>query len=161
MMIIFIFHSELLRAESTCKILKNFRSHVLNVNSLEEAVQQLYDSVIQKTGPELYKRIGFSGYDTENVITLIYSDSDFSYKIMCRPETLLSCVRGSKIPIKKIKTIKAKLIIIKESDWESFKILTRNGAVIEEILSTCRNNGAAYSSVIHELIQQRKLKKFR
>ena len=74
-------------------------------------------------------------------------------------EPLLSCVRGSRIPIRDIKTIKAKeLRRVEYWKWDVFSLLTSGGAVIQEI--QCRWS-AVYYPVIHEMIQQGKLLKLR
>ena len=155
-MFILIFYSELLRDESTSsKILRNFRSHVLNVNSPKETVQQLYDSitVIEKTVPEPKPR------DPEHDLTLIDRNNT---EIMVYPDTLLSCVRGSTLPIENITTIKAHMGTINESQWESFKIMTSGDAIIKEIIVTDYVLGESmFSPVIYELIQQQKLLMFR
>ena len=100
--------------------------------------------------------------DRDNdIITLTRSDNT---EVKVDPEPLLSCVRGSRIPIRDIKTIKADLYKVKEWQWDVFSILTSGGTVIQEI--KCRSElfdrGVVhYSPVIHELIQEGKLLKLR
>ena len=82
-------------------------------------------------------------------------------KTIVDPDLLLPCVLASGVPVKDIKRITAQLVDITTSDWESFRIMTRGGAVIQEI--QCRDliSGADYSPIIHEMIQEGKLLKFR
>ena len=77
---------------------------------------------------------------------------------MVDPDLLLPCVLASGVPVKNIKTIKVILNEVTTSNWVSFDILTREGAVIQEIKSW---DGAAYSPVTLAMIQQGKLIKFR
>ena len=78
-------------------------------------------------------------------------------KTIVDPDLLLPCVLASGVPVKNIKTITAQLKVT-TSDWESFRIMTRGGAVIQEI--QCWDL-ADYSPTIHEMIQEGKLLKFR
>ena len=68
---------------------------------------------------------------------------------------LIECVRETEI--NNIKTIEAKLLGVTESDWESFNIMTRGGAVIQEIDSF----SVSYSPLIPEMIEEGKLVKLR
>ena len=70
---------------------------------------------------------------------------------------LIECVRETEI--NNIKTIEAKLTRVTESDWESFNIMTRGGAVIQELL--CEHNGLVYSPLIPEMIEEGRLVKLR
>ena len=79
-------------------------------------------------------------------------------KTIVDPDLLLPCVLDSGVPVRNIKTITAQLKYITTSDWESFRIMTRGGAVIQEI--QC-NAEADYSPTIHEMIQEGKLQEFR
>ena len=91
-------------------------------------------------------------------ITLTRTDNT---EVKVDQEPLLSCVRGSRIPIRDIKTIKADLERLKEWVWDVFSLLTSGGAVIEDIYCSIFFYRADYSPVIHEMIQQGKLLKFR
>ena len=94
-----------------------------------------------------------------DTISLTRSDNT---EVKVDPEPLLSCVRGSRIPIRDIKTIKAELWNeVADWMWDVFSLLTSGGAVIQEIWCNSDHGGAAYSPVIHELIQQGKLLKLR
>ena len=75
-------------------------------------------------------------------------------KTVVDPVLLLNCVLASGVPFKDIKTIKAKVLDTTTSNWESFDILTRGGAVIQEIQGEYR---ADYSPTIREMIQEGKL----
>ena len=79
-------------------------------------------------------------------------------KTIVDPDLLLPCVLASGVPVKNIKTITAQLEDTTMSDWESFRIMTRGGAVIQEI--QCYDV-ADYSPTIREMIQDGKLLKFR
>ena len=70
-------------------------------------------------------------------------------KTVVDPVLLLNCVLASGVPFKDIKTIKAKVLDTTTSNWESFDILTRGGAVIQEL----ETSGAEYSPVIQEIIK--------
>ena len=95
--------------------------------------------------------------DEDETITLTRTDNT---EVKVDPDhPLLSCVRGSRIPIRDIKTIKAKLWVKEDWMWDVFSLLTSGGAVIQEI--QCSNGFAAYYPVIHEMIQQGKLLKLR
>ena len=88
--------------------------------------------------------------DEHDTITLTRTDNK---EVEVAAEPLLSCVRGSRIPIRDIKTIKAKLFSVEDWMWDVFSLLTSGGAVIQEIQCV----EADYSPVIHEMIQQGKL----
>ena len=92
--------------------------------------------------------------DEDDTITLTRTDNT---EVKVDSEPLLSCVRGSRIPIRDIKTIKAKLKGVEDWMWDVFSLQTSGGAVIQEI----HCSEAVYSPVIHEMIQQGKLLKLR
>ena len=75
-------------------------------------------------------------------------------KTIVDPDLLLPCVLASGVPVKNIKTITAQLKDITTSDWESFRIMTRGGAVIKEIQCS---EWAVYSPTIRQMIQEGKL----
>ena len=80
-------------------------------------------------------------------------------KTKIRQDLLLPCVLACGVPVKDVKTIKASLGgEITRSHWESFDILTREGAVIQKIES---GGATFYSPVIQEMMKQRKLLKLR
>ena len=115
---------------------------------METLQQELYHCILAKPSTNF-----------DNRITVIRKGLfPFSSKEKVDPDLLLPCVLASGVPVKDIKTIKAKLREVTRSDWESFDILTRGGAVIQEIECSFR---AIYSPVIHEMIQQEKLLKLR
>ena len=90
-------------------------------------------------------------------------------KTIVDPDLLLPCVLDSGVPVRNIKTITAQLEDTTMSDWESFRIMTRGGAVIQEIqtggtvLSSAEEIKyghrfvADYSPTILEMIQEGKL----
>ena len=104
--------------------------------------------------------------DEDYTITLTRTDNT---EVKVDQEPLLSCVRGSRIPIKDIKTIKAKLERVEDWMWDVFSLITSLGAVIERI--HCNHWGdyleenypgtVVYSPVIHEMIEQGKLLRLR
>ena len=150
-----VYISELLRKDdsSASGLLKNFQRFLKLTNSeLDDCQQRLYTAVICRPR-------AFENYS----ITLIRTDNT---EVKVAAEPLLSCVRGSRIPIRDIITIKAKLEI-EDWMWDIFSLLTSGGAVIQEI--QCKNyleeihciSWAVYSPVIHDLIKGRKLLKLR
>ena len=136
-----IFFSGLLRPQSSNPLLKNFRGFLSLEKKLETLQQELYHCILAKpsTNPRKY-------------ITLVET------KTTIDPDLLLPCVLASGVPVKNIKTVTAQLKVITTSHWESFRIMTRGGAVIQGI--QC-NNVANYSPTIYEMIQEGKLLKFR
>ena len=137
-----IFSSELLRKDCSSPLLNNFRTFLSLKN--DDRQQDLYTAVLCRTVTDRYRY----------TITLTRTDNT---EVTVAAEPLLSCVRGSRIPIRDIKTIKAKLWDVADWMWDLFCILTSGGAVIQEI--EC--HAVHYSPVIHKLIQQGKLFKFR
>lgn len=97
-------------------------------------------------------------YRYEDTITLTRTDNT---EVEVDSEPLLPCVRGSRIAIRDIKTIKAKLERVEDWEWDVFSLLTSGGAVIEEIKCIGYDGEVVYSPVIHEMIQQGKLLKLR
>ena len=97
-------------------------------------------------------------FGEEYAIILTRTDNT---EVKVDPELLMSCVRGSRIPIRDIKTIKAKLKEVEDWMWDVFSLLTSGGEVIQEIKCSRYYGGAIYSPVIHEMIQQGKLLKLR
>ena len=142
-----MFSSGLLRPQSSNGLLKNFRDFLSLAKTLEDLQQELYQCILAK--PSTYSL---------NCITLVRKGLlPFFNKEKTDRDLILPCVLASGVPVKDIKTIKAKLWeATTTSDWESFDILTRGGAVIEEI-----RGYAVYSPVIHEMIKQGKLLKLR
>ena len=140
-----IFFSKLLRPQSSNRLLKNFRGFLSLKNKPETLQQDLYHCILAKQ----------LNYFHINFINLGRKSTEAKVD----PDLLLPCVRASGVPVKDIKTIEAKrwFRFITTSDWESFHILTKKGAVIQEI----ETDGADYSPVIKEMIKQGKLLKLR
>ena len=141
-----MFFSGLLRPQSSNGLLKNFRGFLSLEKKLETLQQELYEYIFASSTKSyisitLVRKGLLSFFKTEK------TDSDL----------LLPCVLASGVPVKDIKTIKSNHYKITTSDWESFNILTREGAVIQKIES----GGAAFSPVIQEMMKQRKLLKLR
>ena len=128
-------------------MLKNFHKFLKLKKSHDDYQQDLYTAVFCRTKEE-----------RSDTITLTRADNT---EVKVDQEPLLSCVRGSRIPIRDIKTIKADLERLKEWVWDVFSLLTSGGAVIQEILCRSDLGGVVYSPVIHEMIQQGKLLKLR
>ena len=137
--------SGLLRPESTNRLLKNFRVFLSLKKKLEDLQQEFYHCILARPST-----------DSDNCITLVRKSLfPFFNKTKVGADFLLPCVHASGVPVDNIETIKATLWReVTTSDWESFKILTRGGAVIQEI-----QGDAHYSPVIHQLIEQGKLLK--
>ena len=133
--------SELLRmVREDSSLLENFQRFLkLKKSEHDDRQQDLYTAVTCRPLK-----------DEDETITFTRTDNT---EIKVDPEPLLSCVRGSRIPIRDIKTIKAELYEVGDWMWDVFSLLTSGGAVIEEI--QCRKT--VYSPVIHEMIQQGKL----
>ena len=138
-----MFFSELLRPQSSNRLLRNFRGFLSLEKKLETLQQELYHCILAKPSTDRGHCITLCSRNTE-----IEVDADL----------LLPCVLASGVPVKNIKTIKVILNEVTTSNWVSFDILTREGAVIQEIKSW---DGAAYSPVTLAMIQQGKLIKFR
>ena len=151
-----IFSSELLRNDGSSRLLNNFHKFLsLKKSEHDERHQDLYFCIAV-----LFRPVGGYFKTKTNTITLTRTDKT---KVKVAAEPLLSCVRGSRIPIRDIKTITATPWKVADWMWDVFSLLTSGGAVIEEIqLRRCRGYlGAEYSPVIHEMIQQGKLSKLR
>ena len=142
-----IFFSGLLRPQSSNPLLKNFRDFLSLEKKLETLQQELYHCILAKPLPYSFH-------------TTLVRNSFLPFvktKTRVDPALLLPCNLASGVPVKDIQTIKAEMHGVTESDWESFDILTREGAVIREIWTV----GAAYSPVIQEIMKQGKLLKLR
>ena len=122
---------------------------------METLQQELYHCILAKPSTDSHNRITLVRKGLLSFFNTEKTDQDL----------LLPCVQASRVPVKDIKTIKAELWKkVTRSDWESFDILTREGAVIQKINEEKwgqGHHGAAYSSVIHEMIKQGKLLKAR
>ena len=146
-----IFFSGLLRPQSSNRLLKNFRDFLSLEKKLETLQQDLYHCILAKPSTD----------DEESITLKSFKKGLLSFvktKTIVDPDLLLPCVLASGVPVKDIKTITAQLKIITTSDWESFRIMTRGGAVIQEIKCEFK---ADYSPTIDEMIQEGKLLKFR
>ena len=158
-----IFSSELLRKDGSSGLLNNFHKFLSLKKSPDDRQQDLYTAVLCRPKSDRDRPRNFSSIlnlNRKRDITLTRTDNT---EVKVAAEPLLSCVRGSRIPIRDIKTIKAKLMGVKDWMWDVFSLLTSGGAVIEEI--QCQCSGSVYcaidSSVIHEMIQQGKLLELR
>ena len=140
-----IFSSELLRKDGSTSLLKNFPNFLKLKKSHDDCQQDLYTAVLCRPKEE----------DKDDHIILTLTDNT---EVKVDPEPLLSCVRGSRVFIRDIKTIKAELGDVEEWIWDVFSILSSGGAVIQEIQCSFV---AVYSPTIHEMIQEGKLLKFR
>ena len=119
-------------------MLNNFHKFLsLKKSEHDDRQQDLYRAVLCR--PET---------DEDYNITLTRTDNT---EVKVDPEPLLSCVRGSRIPIRDIKTIEVELSDVEDWMWDVFSLLTSGGAVIQEIQI---GHNAVYSPVIHEMIQQ-------
>ena len=126
----------------------------------DDRQQDLYTAVTCRP------RKGKDLFGTEYTVTLTRTDNT---EVKVDPEPLLSCVRGSRIPIRDIKIIKANLWEAEDWMWDVFSLITSLGAVIERI--HCNHWGdyleenypgtVVYSPVIHEMIEQGKLLRLR
>ena len=142
-----MFFSGLLRPQSSNRLLKNFRDFLSLEKKLETLQQELYHCILAKPLPySIHITLGRKSF-----VPFVKT------KTRVDPALLLPCVLASGVPVKDIQTIEAEMHGVTESDWESFDILTREGAVIREIWTVC----AAYSPVIQEIMKQGKLSKLR
>ena len=114
--------------------------------------QQLYSAILSRPADD----------DERNVITLTEVSTTTDEKeiqdeveIKVPKSPLIECVRETEI--NNIETIEAELEKVTESDWESFNIMTRGGAVIQEI----QCDWTYYSPLIPEMIEEGKLVKLR
>ena len=144
-----IFFSGLLRPQSSNRLLKNFRDFLSLEEKPETLQQELYQYILAKFSTKSYYRITLF---RKGLLPFVKT------KTIVDPVLLLPCVLASGVPVKNIKTITAQLKVITTSDWESFRIMTRGGAVIQEIQCS---RWADYSPTIREMIQDGKLLKFR
>ena len=143
-----MFSCGLLRPQSSNGLLKNFRDFLSLEKKLETLQQDLYEYIFAGSSTETY-----------DCITLVRKGLLSFFKTeKADPDLLLPCVLASGVPVKDIKTIKSNNFWgITTSDWESFDILTREGAVIQKVEA----NATYYSPVIQEMMRQRKLLKLR
>ena len=134
--------------------MKNFRGFLSLEKKLETLQQELYHCILAKPSTDLRKCITLKSF-RKGLLPFVKT------KTIVDPDFLLPCVLASGVPVKNIKTITAQLGDITTSEWESFRIMTRGGAVIQGI--HCRDliSGADYSPTIHEMFQEGKLLKFR
>ena len=146
--------SEILRPQGSKGLLKNFQDFLSLKKTPEDLQQNLYDFILRTV---FLKRPLFDGS-----ITLVRKGliPFHNRKTTNKLNILLPCVLASGVPVKDIKTINVKMRTIGERYWEAFHILTRGGAVIEEIHF---EDGyvADYSPVIQEMIKGGKLLKLR
>ena len=133
--------SELLR-KSPGNLLRNFLRHVLEMKSGEELQQRVYNAVLKRPIE-----------NKDNVLTLTLLNNT-EIKINSRP--LLNCVSSSGVPLDNIKEIQARLIGIREKDWEAFHIQTLNGTVLQ--VQVTRSD---YSPRIYEMLHSSRLTQFR
>ena len=115
--------------------------------------QQLYSAILSRPADD---------NDEWDVITLskVSTTTDEKeiqdeVKIKVPKSPLIECVRETEI--NNIKSIEAELYKVTESDWESFNIMTRGGAVIQEL----QGGYVFYSPLIPEMIEEGKLVKLR
>ena len=107
--------------------------------------QDLYTAVLCRPKEE----------DKDDHITLTRTDNT---EVKVDPKPLLSCVRGSRVFIRDVKTVKAEVEDVVSWMWDIFRLFASAGAAIQEILCS---GWADYSPTIHEMIQEGKLLKFR
>ena len=142
-----IFFSGLLRPQSSNPLLKNFRGFLSLEKKLETLQQELYHCILAKPSTDLRKCITLKSF-RKGLLPFVKT------KTIVDPDFLLPCVLASGVPVENIKTITAQLEVITKSDWESFRIMTRGGAVIKEIQCS---EWAVYSPTIRQMIQEGKL----
>ena len=100
--------------------------------------------------------------DPENVITLVEKRWLINTKITTDAEPLLSCLRASGLPVTNIKTVRAELDEISETQWDSLYVLTGQGSDTElELVTESSYSGASFSPRISEMLQSSRLTKFR
>ena len=107
--------------------------------------QQLYSVILSR--PHKYGSITLTKVST----TTDEKEIQDEVEIKVPKSPLIECVRETEI--NNIKTIEAQLYEVTESDWESFNIMTRGGAVIQEI--QC-GDWTHYSPLIPEMIEEGK-----
>ena len=145
-----IFFSGLLRPQSSNRLLRNFRDFLSLEKKLETIQQDLYNYILAKPSTDPRKCITLESF-RKGLLPFVKT------KTIVDPDLLLPCVLASGVPVKNIKTITAQLKVT-TSHWESFRIMTRGGAVIQEI---SWDSMGVYSPTIHEMIQEGKLLQFR
>ena len=128
-----MFSSGLLRPQSSNHLLRNFRDFLSLEKKPETLQQELYQYILAKSSTKsnsltksfkhitLFRKGPLSYFTTEKA----------------DPDLLLPCVLASGVPVKNIKRITAQPKNITTSNWESFRIMTRGGAVIQKI--KCRD----------------------
>ena len=120
--------------------------------------QQLYSAILSRPADDEYY-----GVITLTKVSRTTDEKEIQDEVEIKvPKSpLIECVRETEI--NNIKTIEAKLSWVTESDWESFNIMTRGGAVIQEIRSDSSyvDVGVVYSPLIPEMIEEGKLVKLR
>ena len=124
------------------------------MKSGEELQQQLYTAVMtrQMDGDD-------DDDDGADVLTLTTHDNT---EVQVDPEPLLSCLRASGLPVNNIKTVRAELDEISESQWDSLYVQTGQGSDTElEVTVTDYYPGASFSPRISEMLQSARLTKFR
>ena len=139
-----IFFSGLLRPQSSNRLLKNFRDFLSLEKKLETLQQELYHCILAKPSTDPGQNITLESF-RKGLLPFVKT------KTIVDPDLLLPCVLASGVPVKNIKIITAQLVVIITSHLESFRIMTRGGAVIQEI--QCED-WANYSPTIHEMIQE-------
>ena len=149
---------------SPCQLLKNFLRHVLKVKSGEELQQQLYSAVMTR------QKDGDDDDDDDDVLTLTTHDNT---EVQVEAEPLLSCLRASGLPVNNIKTVRAELDEISESQWDSLYVQTGQGSDTELEVTVrgyfdnygygvCVDEGwVDYSPQISEMLRSARLTKFR
>ena len=156
--------SEMLRPQGSKGLLKNFQDFLSLKKTPEDLQQNLYDFFLRTV---FLKRPLFDGSITLVRKGLIPFHNRKT--TVLHLNILLPCVLASGVPVKDIKTINVKMGTIGESlfsppigesYWEALNILTRGGAVIEEI-HVEDGYVADYSPVIQEMIKGGKLLKLR
>ena len=147
-----VLFSELLRTEGGGKLLQNFQRNILKVKSPHDLRQQLYSVILSR--PHKYGSITLTKVSTPTDEKEIQDQVEI--KVPKSP--LIECVRETEI--NNIKSIESELYKVTDSDWESFNIMTRGGAVIQEIQSFFYDD-VYYSPLIPEMIEEGKLVKLR
>ena len=116
------------------------------MKSGEELQQQLYSAIMtrQKDGDG-------------DVLTL----ANHNTEVQVDPEPLLSCLRASGLPVTNIKTVRAKLNGISETQWDSLYVQAGQGSDTELEVTDSSYSGASFSPRISEMLQSSRLTKFR
>ena len=137
-----------MREDGSSRLLKNFHKFLKLKKSHDDFQQDLYTAIFCRPKEEDFDTITFTRTDNT--------------ELKVDPELLLSCVRGSRIFIRDVETIKAVVFELHSWMWDIFRLLSSAGAVIQEIqCGDRRYDRADYSPTIYEMIQEGKLLKFR